>query len=88
MIFACTLITNEIIEKLKSEFIYSHPTLQDSINKLMKEFRMKYKKNEDKLFSLRKDFIHKGKFQEGVPPIETFNKLVHFIDRIILHILS
>jgi len=81
------IITDEVIENLKKEFIYPHPSLQDSINKLMKEFKMKYEKNEDKLFGLRKDFIHKGKFQDGVPPVETSNKLFHFIDRLILHIL-
>lgn len=81
-------ITKKIIDKLTQEFIYPYPSLQDSMNKLMKEFKMKYKKNEPELFSLRKEFIHKGEFPSSVPPLETYNNLVHFIDRLILHILG
>ena len=82
------IITEEIINKLKDEFIYPYPSLQDSINKLMKEFKMKYKKGEDQLFGLRKEFIHKGEFPKDIDPLRVYRGLVHFNDRLILHILG
>jgi hypothetical protein len=81
-------VNAKIIEQIASEFIYSQASLQDSINEIMKEFKMGYKKGEDELFKLRKEFIHKGRFPPNINPIQTYNKLVHFIDRIILHILN
>jgi len=71
------------------KLIYTFPTLRDAIEKLMKEFKMDYVNKEEKnIYSLRTSFIHKGKFPEKVNPVQTYNQLVHFVDRLILHILG
>ena len=54
----------------------------------IKEIGMKYKRGEDKLFGLRKEFIHKGRFPQGENPMHIFRTLLHFTDRLILHILG
>ncbi len=83
------VISKKVILELIEEFIYKYPTLQDSIYHLMKEFGVEYKAKEQEIFSLRKEFIHKGKFPSSVKdPVKTFRKIVHFIDRLILHMLG
>ncbi len=81
-------VSDEDINKLIKEHIYQYPTLQESLTALMNDFKMKFKEGEVKLFELRKEFVHKGKFPKELNPIKTYNLLVHFIDRIILHILG
>jgi len=76
---------NKIIE----EFGPKYPPLQEPIERLMNEFRMRYKKKEAYIWGLRNKFIHKGMFPKNIQdPIKVYRDIVHFIDRLMLHILN
>jgi len=76
-------------ERIVTELFYQFPSLQDSIQKLMKDFGMKYKKGEIYIWKLRKEFIHKGMFPKNTGNrIKIYRDIVHFIDRLMLHILN
>ena len=76
-------------DKIIQEFVYQFPSLQDSIKRLMDEFGMKYKKKEADIWKLRKEFIHKGMYPKNTTNhIQIYRDIVHFIDRLLLHILN
>jgi hypothetical protein len=76
-------------DKIIEEFVYKFPSLQDSIKRLMNEFGMEYKKKEAELWKLRKEFIHKGMYPKNTKNhVQVYRNIVHFIDRLILHILK
>jgi hypothetical protein len=76
-------------EKIIEEFVYSYPTLQDSIKRLMDDYGMKYKNKEAKIWELRKEFIHKGMYPKGTKNrVQIYRDIAHFIDRLLLHILK
>jgi len=76
-------------DKIIEEFVYSFPSLQDSIKRIMNEFGMKYKKKEAEIWKLRKGFIHKGMYPKNTKNhIQIYRTIVHFIDRLILYILN
>ena len=82
-------LDEKIIERIAREIGYSKPTLQDTIARIMKDFKMEYKGGEDKIFSLRKEFIHRGMYPKDTPNhLEIYYRIVHFIDRLILHVLG
>ncbi|MFH0860568.1 MAG: hypothetical protein V1921_05160 [Candidatus Altiarchaeota archaeon] len=79
----------ETIRKIAEEVGYSYPTLPDSINKLMGDFGMEYKQGEQELYGLRKHFIHRGMYPDDTKEhLEINHRLIHFIDRLLLHILG
>jgi hypothetical protein len=75
--------------KLIQELVYQFPSLQDSIKRLMDDYGMKYKSSEADIWKLRKNFIHKGMYPKNTKNhIQIYRDLVHFIDRLLLHILG
>ena len=82
-------LSKKTMDKIIEEFVYPFPSLQDSIKRLMDEFDMMYKKKEAELWKLRKDFIHKGMYPKNTKNhIQIYRNIVHFIDRLTLHILK
>jgi len=76
-------------DKIIAEFVYQFPSLQDSVKRLMDEFGMKYKKKEADIWKLRKEFIHKGMYPKNTKNhIQVYRNIVHFIDRLVIHILK
>lgn len=75
--------------KIMEEFGYKFPTLPDSIKRLMDDGGMKYKKKEAEIWKLRKEFIHKGMYpKDTTNHVQIYRNIVHFIDRLLLHILK
>jgi len=82
-------LSKKTINKIIEEFVYPFPPLQDSIKRLMDEFGMKYKKKEAEIWKLRKEFIHKGMYPKNTENhVQIYRNIVHFIDRLVLHILK
>lgn len=82
-------LSNKTKAKIIEEFGYKFPTLPDSIKRLMDDNGMKYKNEEVEIWKLRKEFIHKGMYpKDTTNHVQIYRNLVHFIDRLLLHILK
>lgn len=83
-------LSDESIQKIIKKINPSHPSrnLKDVVNRIIRDFKFKLDKDDEKIFEYRKYFIHEGRYPPKENSVIVYNKIINFIDRIILSILG